>query len=61
MAKYKETVDLYDDNGKQLKSGVTLDKVSPLVNPAIKKIIDLTKRTVAINLAGIENGVKNGA
>ncbi len=60
MAKYKETVDLYDDNGKQLKSGVALEKVSPLVNPAIKKIIDLTKRTIAINLAGIENGVKNG-
>ena len=61
MAKYKETIDLYDDKGKQLKSGVTLDKVSPLVNPAIKKIIDLTKRTIAVNLAGIENGVKNGA
>jgi methyl-coenzyme M reductase beta subunit len=61
MAKYKETVDLYDDEGKLLKSGVTLDKISPLVNPAIKKIIDLTKRTVAVNLAGIENGVKTGA
>ncbi|HZD42803.1 MAG TPA: coenzyme-B sulfoethylthiotransferase subunit beta, partial [Methanomicrobiales archaeon] len=61
MAKYKETIDLYDDKGKQLKSGVTLEKISPLVNPAIKTIIDLTKRTIAINLAGIENGVKNGA
>ena len=54
MAKYKETCDLYDDEGKLLKSNVTLDKVSPLVNPAIKKLINLTKRTVAINLAGID-------
>jgi methyl-coenzyme M reductase beta subunit len=61
MAKYKETIDLYDDEGKLLKSGVTLDKVSPLVNPAIKKMIDLTKRTVAVNLAGVENAVKTGA
>ncbi len=61
MAKYKETCDLYDDEGKLLKSGVTLEKVSPLVNPVIKKMINQTKRTVAINMAGIENGVKTGA
>ena len=60
MAKYKETCDLYDDEGKLLKSNVNLEKVSPLVNPAIKKLINLTKRTVAINLAGIEAGVKTG-
>jgi len=60
MAKYSETIDLYDDAGKLLKSGVTLEKISPLVNPATRKIIDLTKRTVAVNLAGIENGVKTG-
>ncbi|MDD1670068.1 MAG: methyl-coenzyme M reductase subunit beta, partial [Methanomicrobiales archaeon] len=61
MAKYKETCDLYDDEGKLLKSNVALEKVSPLVNPAIKKMIATTKRTVAINMAGIENGVKTGA
>ncbi|WP_298670160.1 coenzyme-B sulfoethylthiotransferase subunit beta [uncultured Methanofollis sp.] len=61
MAKYSDTIDLYDDGGKLLKSGVALEKVSPLVNPAIKKMIDLTKRTIAVNLAGIENGVKTGA
>lgn len=60
MAKYKETIDLYDDEGKLLKSKVALEKVSPLVNPAIKKIIDLTKRTVAVNLAGIDAGLKQG-
>jgi methyl-coenzyme M reductase beta subunit len=61
MAKYKETCDLYDDEGKLLKSKVALEKISPLVNPAIKKIIDLTKKTVAVNLAGVENGVKTGS
>jgi methyl-coenzyme M reductase beta subunit len=58
--KYKETCDLYDDEGKLLKSNVTLDKVSPLVNKGVLKIIDLTKRTVAINLAGIDDGLKAG-
>ncbi|MCU0630104.1 MAG: methyl-coenzyme M reductase subunit beta, partial [Methanoregulaceae archaeon] len=60
MAKYKETIDLYDDEGKLLKSGVTLEKVSPLVNPGMKKIIDLTKRTVAVNFAGIDEALKTG-
>ncbi|WP_342679081.1 coenzyme-B sulfoethylthiotransferase subunit beta [Methanofollis sp. UBA420] len=61
MAKYSDTIDLYDDEGKLLKSGVALEKVSPVVNPAIKKMIDLTKRTIAVNLAGIENGVRTGS
>ena len=60
MAKYKETIDLYDDTGKLLKSGVALEKVSPVINPATRKIIDLTKRTVAVNLAGIQDGLKVG-
>jgi methyl-coenzyme M reductase beta subunit len=60
MAKYKETIDLYDDEGKVIKSGVTLEKISPLVNPGAKKIIDLTKRTVAVNMAGIDNALKTG-
>jgi methyl-coenzyme M reductase beta subunit len=60
MAKYKETIDLYDDAGKQLKSGVTLEKISPLVNPATRKLIDLTKRTIAVNLGGIQDGLKTG-
>ncbi|MDD2474000.1 MAG: methyl-coenzyme M reductase subunit beta, partial [Methanoculleus sp.] len=60
MAKYKETIDLYDDAGKQLKSGVPLEKISPLVNPATRKLIDLTKRTVAVNLNGFQDGLKTG-
>ncbi len=60
MAKYSETIDLYDDAGKLLKSGVALDKISPLINPATRTLIDLTKRTIAVNLGGIENGLKSG-
>jgi len=60
MAKYKDTCDLYDDEGKLLKSNVTLEKISPLVNPGVRKIIDLTKRTVAVNLAGIDEAMKTG-
>jgi methyl-coenzyme M reductase beta subunit len=58
--KYKETIDLYDDEGKLLKSGVTLDKVSPCVNKGVARILDLTKRTVAINLGGIDDQLKTG-
>jgi methyl-coenzyme M reductase beta subunit len=60
MAKYKETIDLYDDEGKLLKSGVALDKISPLTNKGVQKLIDLTKRTVAINLGGIDDQLKTG-
>ena len=58
--KYKETIDLYDDEGKLLKSGVTLDKISPLTNKGTLRILDLTKRTVAINLVGIDDQLKTG-
>ncbi len=60
MAKYSETIDLYDDEGKLLKSGVSLEKVSPLVNPATKKIIDSCKRQIAVQLGKIEDGLKTG-
>ena len=60
MAKYKDTCDLYDDQGKLLKSGVALDKISPLTNAGTLKLIDITKRTVAVNLAGIDNAIKTG-
>ncbi len=60
MAKFKDVIDLYDDNGKLLKSNVALEKISPLVNPAVKKIIDDTKRTVAVNIGGMQDALKTG-
>jgi methyl-coenzyme M reductase beta subunit len=60
MAKYKDSIDLYDDEGKLLKSNVTLDKISPLSNKGSLELIDLTKRTAAVNLGGIEEALKTG-
>ncbi|MDD1703524.1 MAG: coenzyme-B sulfoethylthiotransferase subunit beta [Methanoregula sp.] len=60
MAKYKDSIDLYDDEGKLLKSNVTIDKISPLTNKGSLELIDLTKRTVAVNLGGIEEALKTG-
>ncbi|HOX35897.1 MAG TPA: coenzyme-B sulfoethylthiotransferase subunit beta [Methanoregulaceae archaeon] len=60
MAKYKDTIDLYDDEGKLLKSNVSLEKISPVTNKGSLRLIDLTKRTVAINLGGIEDALKTG-
>ena len=60
MAKYKDSIDLYDDEGKLLKSNVTIDRISPLVNKGALNVIDLTKRTVAVNLGGIEDALKTG-
>ncbi|HJJ91728.1 MAG TPA: methyl-coenzyme M reductase subunit beta, partial [Methanocorpusculum sp.] len=60
MAKYADVIDLYDDNGKLLKSNVPLEKISPVVNPAIKSLVDNAKRTVAVNLGGVEAALKSG-
>jgi methyl-coenzyme M reductase beta subunit len=60
MAVYSENIDLYSDDGKLLKSNVPLHRISPLMNPATSKIIDLTKRTINVNLGGIEAALKTG-
>ena len=60
MPKYKDVVDLYDDNGKRIAKEVPLEAISPLRNEAIKRIASLTKRTVAVSLAGIEKSLKTG-
>jgi len=60
MPKYKDVVDLYDDNGKRIAKEIPLEAISPLRNNAIKKIASLTKRTVAVSLAGIEKSLKSG-
>ena len=60
MAKYKDKIDLYDERGKLIESGVPLDAISPLYNPAIQRTASLAKRTIAVNLAGIEKSLKSG-
>ena len=60
MAKYKDKIDLYDDKGKLIEKDVPLDAINPLYNPAIQRIVSLAKRTIAVDLAGIEKGLKTG-
>lgn len=55
-----DKIDLYSDRGAKLKAGVDLGAVSPLRNKAIKKIIHDTKRTAAVDLAGIEKALAAG-
>jgi methyl-coenzyme M reductase beta subunit len=60
MTKYEDVIDLYDDRGKRIAKDIPLEAISPLRNSAIQKIASLTKRTVAVSLAGIENSLKTG-
>lgn len=59
--KYKDKIDLYDDRGKLLESGVPLEAISPLLNPAIEGIIKTVQRSVAVNLQGIQKALETGA
>ncbi|MCQ2085099.1 MAG: coenzyme-B sulfoethylthiotransferase subunit beta [archaeon] len=61
MPKYEDKIDLYDDYGKRIAKDVPLEAISPLRNKAIQKIADLTKRTIAVSLAGIEKALASGA
>ncbi|MGB2726849.1 MAG: coenzyme-B sulfoethylthiotransferase subunit beta [Halobacteriota archaeon] len=56
-----EEIDLYDDRGNVLAKGVSLDAISPLKNAAIKKIVNLTIRTGAVDVAGLDKKLKTGA
>ena len=60
MPKYEDVIDLYDDRGKRIAKQIPLESISPLRNKAIKKIASMTKRTIAVNLAGIEKALKTG-
>jgi len=61
MAKFDDKVDLYDDRGSLVESDVPIEALSPLRNPAIKSIVSGVKRTVAVNLEGIENSLKSAS
>ena len=61
MPTYEDKIDLYGVDGKLLEEQVPLEAISPVVNPTIKSIIQEIKRSVAVNLAGIEKSLANGA
>lgn len=60
MARFEDKIDLYDDRGNLVEEQVPIEALSPLRNPAIKSIVQGIKRTVAVNLEGIENVLKTG-
>ena len=61
MPIYDDRIDLYTPNGNLIESDVPLEAISPMRNPAIENIIYNIKRSVAVNLSGIEKGLKRGA
>ncbi|MDR1722295.1 MAG: coenzyme-B sulfoethylthiotransferase subunit beta [Methanobrevibacter sp.] len=61
MAKFDDKVDLYDGRGNLVESKVPIEALSPLRNPAIKSIVSGIKRTVAVNLEGVENALKTAS
>ena len=61
MAKFDDKIDLFDDRGNEIASDVPIEAISPLRNPAIQNIVKGVKRTVAVNLEGLEKSVKTGA
>ncbi|AEF95998.1 coenzyme-B sulfoethylthiotransferase subunit beta [Methanotorris igneus] len=61
MVIYEDRIDLYDERGKLLEENVPLEAISPMINPTIEKIINDVKRSVAVNLSGIQNALKTGA
>jgi methyl-coenzyme M reductase beta subunit len=56
----EDKIDLFDDSGSKLASDVPLDAISPLKNPAIKKIVSLAMRTGATDLAKLESRLATG-
>jgi len=60
MPKFKDVIDLYDDKGKLLEKSVPLEAISPVINTAIRKMVNLTKRSVVVSLEGIETALKTG-
>lgn len=61
MLTYKDKIDLYGVNGKLLEENIPLEAVSPMLNPTIEKIVHEVKRSVAVNLSGVEKALKKAA
>ena len=61
MAKFDDKIDLFDDRGNEIASDVPIEAISPIRNPAIQNIVKGVKRTVAVNLEGLEKSVKTAS
>ncbi|NYB51805.1 MAG: coenzyme-B sulfoethylthiotransferase subunit beta [Methanobacteriaceae archaeon] len=61
MPTYEDKIDLYGADGKLLEGDVPLEAVSPMLNPTIENIVQEVKRSVAVNLSGIEKSLEKAA
>jgi methyl-coenzyme M reductase beta subunit len=61
MPTYEDKIDLYGADGKLLEENVPLEAVSPMLNPTVEKIVQEVKRSVAVNLSGIETALEKAA
>ncbi|MDI9620169.1 MAG: coenzyme-B sulfoethylthiotransferase subunit beta [Candidatus Nezhaarchaeota archaeon] len=61
MPKFPDKVDLYDDRGALIDTKVPIEALSPLYNSAIKRIVSIVKRAVAVDLKGVERALATGA
>lgn len=59
MKEYR--IDLYDDRGRLIESNVPLRAIHPLINPAIEEIVMTVRRTVAVDLEGMQKALETGA
>ncbi|HEX59028.1 MAG TPA: methyl-coenzyme M reductase subunit beta, partial [Methanomicrobia archaeon] len=48
--RHPDRIDLHDERGERIAEDIPLDAISPLHNPAIKKICETFKRSVIVNL-----------
>ena len=61
MKIYNDDIDLYGPDGQLIEESVPIESISPLKNSAIREMIYDIKRSAAVNLAGIEKGLKSAA
>ncbi len=61
MPTYEDRIDLYGADGKLLEEDVPLEAISPMLNPTMEKIVHEVKRSVAVNLSGIESALEKAA
>jgi methyl-coenzyme M reductase beta subunit len=61
MPTYEDRIDLYGADGKLLEENVPLEAISPMLNPTMEKIVHEVKRSVAVNLSGIESALEKAA
>ncbi|MDF2956555.1 MAG: Methyl coenzyme M reductase [Candidatus Alkanophagales archaeon MCA70_species_1] len=58
--RHPDRIDLHDERGERIAEDIPLDAISPLHNPAIKKICETFKRSVIVNLRRIEDSLRSG-